>query len=519
MVILGLAAAGCGGASTGAGTGSTASIYTGGVAGGHPQRGGTLTFALSSGLTLLNPEQLGGLGIPTQIWDQLVELVPGSDQPQPAIATSWSVSPDGLTYDFKLRPGVRFSNGTPLTAADVVYTLRRMTTSANTTGQFIFPTTFKSLDAVGPYEVRFVLTKPVAAMLYNLADPALSIFPKNLAGESESQFASHPIGSGAFMVKSYSPGKSLALVRNPHYWRHGQPYLDGINYALTPNANQRVLSVRSGQADVADTIPYSQINPLRHTPGVVVTTQREYAVDDVFWNTSKAPLTDVNARRALAYATPVQSIIKAVYHGYAEPANTIMPKMQYWDPSVPYYSYDLAKAKALMRASSVPHGFSATFLVAGGDPDGTLVGTILQSAWAKLGVKLAVRQIDSDSESTSVIGGKYQIGWFPTASFINDVAAPDDAAGLVYDYNSGTHALGSFLNSPQSTRLYHEAIATTKDSVRARDFRQLQATSQAAAQMLPIAFVPTTYLVSPRVRNFSALGGGWVRFDRVYLDR
>lgn len=521
LLALAATGAGCGGSETTATSASKApsSFYTGGIPGDSPRRGGVLEFAMSpTFFGSLDPEA-AVVHTPPQIFDQLVELLPDDEAPQPAIATSWTISRDGLTYDFKLRRDVKFSDGHPLTAEDVAYTLRRMTTPANQTGQFIFPDTFESIAVVNPYRVRFVLRKPVAAMLYYLADPALSIFPEHIASRmSVEDWGQRPVGSGAFMVKQYSPGKSLQLVRNPHYWRKGLPYLDGLDYTVVSDANQRALNVRSGQADVAISIPYSQIDQLRDTPGVVMSIQHQYAIDDVFWNTSKKPLSDVKVRQALAYATPTRDIVKAVYHGYAEPANTIMPKLNYWDPSATYYGDDVEKAKRLLAESSVPDGFSVTMNVVGGDPDTGLLATILQDAWAKIGVKVAVRQVEASALQTDVFAGKYEIAAFPTGLFLNDVAAPDNAAGLVYDYSSGTNGLASFLDDPQMTRLYRKAAASQDEALRKRTFRQLQAISQGHAQMLPIAFVPMTYLVSPRVRNFTSLGGGWVRFDRVYLD-
>jgi len=522
-VLMAVLISGCGGGSGNASEAAhagQAGFYTGGVPGGTPRRGGVLTITKGP-FTSLDPETIGvgDLGTQENMFDQLLELLPGKSQPQPGVATSWTVSQDGLTYDFKLRTDVRFSNGEPLTAKDVVFTLHRMTTKANETGQFIFPNTFKSITEVGPYEVRFVLNKPVGAMLANLADPACSIFPKNvLAKESRAQFALHPVGSGAFMLKSFSPGKYLELVRNPYYWRAGQPYVDGVTYSMVADTNQRILSVRSGQADIAEHIPYSQINLLRHTSGVVMTVQPQYSVDDVEMNDARAPFTDPKVRQALAYATPVQDIIKAVYHGYAEPANTIMPKMDYWDRSVTYHSYNLAKAKELLAASSVPHGFSTTLIVPGADPDSTELGTILQSAWAKLGVKLTIRQVDPSTQGTDMFEGNYQIGVFETGAFINDVAVPDDAAGLVYDYNSGTHGLATYLNSPRLARLFHQAAETNDESLREKLYREMQTLSQSEAQALPIAFVPAVYLVSSRVRNFTSVGGGWARLDAVYLS-
>jgi peptide/nickel transport system substrate-binding protein len=520
LAVLGsLLSSACGGGSATTAAARQTAQYTGGIAGGAPRRGGMLNFAISPGFMPSTLDPAGGaVMISPQIFDQLVELLPGSTTPQPAIATSWTISHDGLTYDFKLRQGIRFSNGQPLTAADVAFTLHRMTTSANQSGQFIFPNTFRSITVVSPYEIRFVLAKPVDAMLYYLADPTLSILDAAVVSKQKaSEVATNPIGSGPFMVKSYSPGKALDLIRNPYYWRVGLPYLSGINYTVVADDNERILDVRSQEDDVTDSIPYSQIGALSSQAGVKMIVEHEYAVDNLYWNDARAPMTDLKVRQALAYATPIASIIEAVYHGYAQPANTIIPKMDYWSASVPYYAYNLAKAKALMRASAAPHGFAATLYVVGGDTDSTLLGTILQSAWAQIGVRLTIRQTDPNTEETDFLGCNYQFASPPSGFFLNDVAVPDDAAGLVYDYGSGTHALGSCLNDPEENQLFQQAASTTNASLRARDFEQLQAISQSEAQLLPIAFVPVTYLVSSSVRNFSALGGGWVRFDEVYL--
>jgi peptide/nickel transport system substrate-binding protein len=502
----------------GAGAGG---FYTGGVPGDDPHRGGVLKFAISPAYMVnsLDPASGAQPWIHPQIFDQLVTFVPGSEKPQPALAESWKISKDGLTYDFRLRADVRFSNGQPLTAEDVAFSLRRLTTPVNQSGQFIFPDTFKSIDVVDKHRVRFVLNKPVAAMLYYLGNPVLSIVPKSVVSKiGAAKFAQEPIGSGPFTVKSYNAGKSLELVRNPDYWRSGRPYLDGVNYTVTGDANQRVLSVRSNQADVADSIPYAQIGQLVDTPGVVMSIQRFYGVDDVFWNTSKAPLSDVKVRQALAYATPIKDIIESVYHGYAEPANTIMPKMSYWDKSAPYYSYNLEKAKKLLAESSVPDGFSVELSIGGGDPDSSLLATILQSAWQKIGVKAKIRQSEVNALLADLFAGKYEISVLPHGFFTNDVAAPDNAGQLVYDYETGTNGLASFYNNPSQTRRYRQAAASSDESLRKRNYRKLQEVSQEQAQLLPVAFVPVTYLLSPHVRNFTALGSGLVHFDRVYLD-
>jgi peptide/nickel transport system substrate-binding protein len=246
--------------------------------------------------------------------------------------------------------------------------------------------------------------------------------------------------------------------------------------------------------------------------------QRLYGIDDVFWNTSHRPLNDVKVRQALAYATPIKDIIKAVYHGYAEPANAIVPQNKYLDPKVPFYSYNLAKAKQLIKNSSIPNGATLTMYLVSGDPDSSLLGTILQSAWAQIGVKLRLVKTDYNALVARLFGDNYQVAFFGTAKFVNDTNLPDGPGDLVYDYESGTHGLGSYMNNPTVTRLQREAAASTSESLRRQDYQKLQRMSMANAQLLPIAWVPQFFLLNKRVHNWEAVGNTAVKLRDVYLS-
>jgi peptide/nickel transport system substrate-binding protein len=521
LVAAAIGVSGCGGSSDANSTSSASnpSIYTHGIPGSSPQRGGHLTYAISPSnfQTSLDPAT-GNEGIVTQIFNQLLELRPGSDTPQPALATSWKISNGGKTYDLELRHDVKFSNGEPLRASDVAYTLHRLTTPANTTGQFIFPNTFHSISVVGPYEVRFVLNRPTAAMLDYLAEPTLSIVPQHVVEKEGESFGIHPVGSGPFVVKSFSQGKTLQLERNPLYWRSQRPYLDSLTYTVTEEANQRILSVRSGQAQVADVIPYSQVASLEHTGGVTMLHEETAAVDNLYWNTSKARFNETAVRRALAYDTPSETIVKTVYHNLAEPANSIIPSNGYRSKSVPYFKYDLAKAKKLLAGSNAAKGFGVTMWVVSGDPDASLIATILQNSWGQLGVKVAIKQADANTVFEHMFGGEYQVAVVPSGFFYNPVAVPDDSGQLVYDYYSGSHGLASYFNSSKEIELIHQASASYDQATRRKDFEALQRLAEESVQLLPLAFPPRTFLVGSAVRNFMPLyGGGITHMEEVYL--
>ena len=527
MVVFGvaicLAAAGCGsGRSTSNATSaSRVGVFTNGTRTGEtPVRGGVLAFARSVQATELDPAlsstNAGGYILP-QIFDQLVEQLPGSTLLQAGVASSWSISADGLTYDFQLRHDVRFSNGAQLTASDVVFTLHRLASPVNTnSAAFHFP--LRNVTARTPHEVRVILSHPVPAFILDLSDPIASIVPATVVShESEAQFGQRPVGSGAFVVKSFTPGKSLVLARNPYYWRSGQPYLNSVVFTNTPDANQRILAVQSGQANVADAIPYDQAATLLHASGVKLVVIPLAEVDAGYWNDGKAPFTDIAVRRALNYATPRDALIKHVYQGLATPANSIIPKNAYWDASVPPYRYDPVKAKQLIATSSVPHGFSMTLMIPSGDPGDSTTAQILQAAWAQIGVRVTLRPLDFGTLVTQFFAGNYDMVLFPSGSEENSDPAPDALADLFYNYNDGSHAEGTFWNNPQEIALTQQAATATSETVRRQLYRNLQSISQSLAQELPLVFAPALNLVSGKVRDFTTLPGGSWRLEQVWL--
>lgn len=512
-------AAGCGGSSSTNGDGS-ASIFTGGTPGGTPVRGGTLVFARSVEPASLDPLAMtdpGSEWVNWQIFDQLVEYLPGAWVPRPGLATSWTVSDDARAFDFVLRRGVKFSNGDPVTAEDAAYSIKRLTSPINANAS-ILGKTLKSVTVTGPDSIHVELTKSTPAFLYYLGGVQASIVPKHMLERiGEKRFAEAPIGSGPFAVKRWQRGKSLDLARNPHYWRSGQPYLDGISFRLTPDSNARILAVRSGQADLADNVPFSQIASLQHVPNATPLIERLAAVSTEIFNDGKAPFSDVHVRKALNYATPREQIVKAVYRGYAEVANSAIPKTSEWDPDVKPFPYDLAKARAELKSSSEPDGFSMTIGIASGDPDVKLIATILQDSWGRIGVRARIAQTDFGTLATKYFAGDYEFDVFPSDAFATDMPVPDVIGGLLYDYGNG-HAAGSNYNSPQAIALTARATTTADPAERRQLWSKLQRlTYTTDAAFLPLGFLPARTLAGKRVHGFETLQSGNWRMERVFL--
>lgn len=525
FVALMLAVAGCGSSSAPHSSSKTASFYTGGTPGGTPVRGGVATLDEGQAIKNLQPIELvesDEIAVTGELFDQLVEYLPGSREAQPGLAESWSISPNGLTYTFHIRPHVEFSNGEPLTAEDVAFSLLLQKRPTAILGPPLKASTWK-VSVVDPLTVKLQLQKPFSGLISYLGGVQLSIVPKRVfEREGVKGFGVHPIGTGPFMLKSATPTYSnVTMVRNPHYWRVGQPYLDGLVFNEVTETNARILAVRTGAATIATGISFSQVANLQKTAGVRMLVSPLQTTDPLFFNDGVAPFNNVNVRKALNYATPRQEIIKAVFKGLGEPANDPIGHLKYWDSSVPAFSFDLAKAKALLKESPVPNGFSATLIVLGGEPDAELVASILQSTWAQIGVHITLKTQEPSTFYATVVADKYQMAITSDEGFVTEEYAPDVSALLNFDYpDSGTHSDDTYFNSPRVTALLRRATTSQNEAERSKLFGEVQelvVPKEAADDA--IAELPSRTLVSASLHGFQVLPTNTMRLEQAWLAK
>jgi peptide/nickel transport system substrate-binding protein len=522
-VVIASAVVGCGGTSGQNGVVAThANFLTGGTPGGTSVRGGTAVIDSAEAPKSLDPvvdvAEPGDERASTEMFDTLFEIMPGHNEPQPALASSWSVSKNHMTYVFHIRAGVEFSNGEPLTGEDIVYSLLRASKLA-ISGAAPYTAKWKKVSLLGPMTVQIQLKQPEPVMIEALSFPAFGIVPKKIASqESQAEFGRHPVGTGPFMLKSTTPGfTTVTMVRNPHFWRPGRPYLEGLVLNQVESENARILAVKTGAATVAAGIPYSQVASLQSTSGARMVIEPEWGSAINAINDLKPPLSEANVRRALLYATPVQEIIKAVYKGLGTPANSVAAGLQkYWDSSIPTYPYDLAKAKALLKQTSVPNGFPVTITVQGGESGGELVGSILQSAWAKIGVHVSIHAVDAAAVATNQFAGKFQIIILPPEGGLAEIY---DSGLDYYIYNDGTF-FPAQLPSSQTKAKITSLQVTSDPRTREKLIRELQEEVYLKEPTwIPTINLVTLNYVSDSLHNFNDLPNGHTRMEEAWLAR
>ena len=495
---------------------------SGSNASGPPQKGGTLTFARTQdadvGLNPIEAPSNGSIFTIQQIFDQLVEVQ--GDQLVPGLATSWDHSADGKIWTFHLR-NAQFSNGAPVTAEDVKFSLDRFADPNINVDYTSLGESISSVDVVDSHTVKVTLSPVDGSFIYNMAMFAAAIVPQKVVQqEGDKGFAQNPVGSGPFMVKDYVRGQHTLLVRNPHYWRQGQPYLDQVDFQYVPDANTRVLELRSGQVDVADGIPYNQVSSLQNTSGINLEVAKSLKWSAIWFDTRKTPLNQVAVRQALNYATPRDQILKAVLFGNGQVANSQIPPVKYWDSSVPPYPYDINKAKSLLSQSSVPNGFSMDLVIPAGDQVVQQEAEIVKSEWAKIGVNVNIVPRDFETMFGDWLGGKGgQAVLFPGDALSSDTLSDDELAALVFDPNAGLFSLGTYYNNPQILKLLADAKGTIDEGQRAKDFAEIQRLGLQGAQSVPLFFTKSITGYLDKVQNFQTYPIGWWPLRETWISQ
>jgi peptide/nickel transport system substrate-binding protein len=275
----------------------------------------------------------------------------------PALARDWTISPDGLSYRFHLRAGVHFHDGTPLTAADVRFSLDRARAegSKNPLHDLLQP--IRSVRADDELTVTLDLARPVAEILTYLGWGNLVI----MSPASAPRAATEPIGTGPFRFREWRKGDALLLERNPGYW--GAPaLLDRVTFRVVPDATTALAALLAGDVDAYSNFPAPEnLATLARDPRFTVVVGSTEGETLLAINNARPPFDDLRVRRALAHAVDRNAIIQGAMYGYGQPIGSHFPPH---DPDyvdlTGRYAYDPAAARALLAEAGYPSGFDVT---------------------------------------------------------------------------------------------------------------------------------------------------------------
>jgi peptide/nickel transport system substrate-binding protein len=510
---------GAGGAATLAlGSMPGASLASTRARGATPKRGGTLKFARSGAPTQLDPSR-SIIAPDVYTLDKIFEplfIASTSGKLTPWLAESYSVSKDNKTFTFKLRPGVKFSDGKPLTAADVVFSLNRTRKDKKGVLGFL-DFAIKSLEAKGTSTVVAHLSQPWAPFVSDISVFANGIMPANLGGKSETEFLANPIGTGPFTLSGFkSDAPSITLQANKSYWQAGKPYVDAVEFLNVGDDNQRVLQLRGGQVDVIDSVPPANVKALGSDSSLAVELYAAWQVDLLVLNEKLPVFADRNVRRAITYAIDRPALVNAASFGTAKPGGSFFPpSLQYYSAKTPNLSFSLAKAKAELAKSKHASGFKAALLINGGVQKWRTFAEVIQQQLKPLGIDVTIRALDNAAYHAAF--EKFDYDMFIDYA-INDISDPDEMASFELDFKSGgSSSYWSSYNSPAVTKLVHQAQAEFNSQKRAALYAKIQSTVAQDAPFVPLDYPPYIYAFSKKVQGFNVNPGGAYRLEDVWL--
>ena len=411
---------------------------------GQPEGQLTVAFDASIAPTFLDPAETPGIGTPFTflyaMHDALIKPLPGNDT-APCLAESWKESADGLSYEFKLRPGLKFHNGDPFTAEDVKFTFHRYRgASAKLLHERV-----KSVDVLDALRVRFVLDRPWPDFLLFYATPATGaawIVPKKYIEKvGEDGFRKQPVGLGPYRLVRQTPGVELVLEANEHYWRK-KPSIKTLVIKGVPDRTTRLAMLKTGEADIGYLMVGVEASTIKNDPKLRlarVIPPATWWLDFPEQFNPKSPWHDRRVRLAATMAVDKQALNEAERLGFSRLTGSIIPSGMEFALRIEPYPHDPTHAKRLLAEAGYPNGFDA------GDitplPPFVTMGEGVANYLAAVGIRGRVRGMERAT---------YMEAWTTRTRqgvFVTVTAAPGNAASRIENfvistapYATGGHA-------------------------------------------------------------------------------
>lgn len=390
---------------------------------------------------------------------------------EPNLAESWTVSPDGKTYVFKLRQGVKSAWGNEMTADDIVWSFERAWQIKRTAFFLLNTIGVAGFKKTGDYEVTITMRAPSRILL-----PMLTMYFPTLHDKKQvlaNATADDPwglkyidqnlVGFGAYTVDSIKPGEQVVLKANPNYFR-GKPYYDRVIYREVPSLANRVALLKTGQVQWAEDMPLKQIADLKKDRSVKVESVIGTQPASVRMNLGIKPFDDKRVRDAIVLATNFDSFNNSVFEGLGIPVTSIVP------PSVPGHipaftrpKRDIAKAKQLLTEAGFPNGLDIPLLYAGTYWWMEPVAIQLKSQLAEAGIRVNAQRIpDPEFVNRGLIQTR-NMPFFPAgdATFVLDPVF----TAWIFGFSKGVANRNAF-NNPEFDKLITDALAETDDTKR-----------------------------------------------------
>jgi peptide/nickel transport system substrate-binding protein len=429
-----------------------------------------------------------------------------TQQIKPALAVSWTVV-DDTTWEFKLREGIKFHDGSPVTAADVVASIKRVSlASQNSPSSFMpYVTSVASIEMVDSLTVRIKTKAPDALLLNNLSRIAILPVSEERTPTADLNRGKGVIGTGPFRFRSWSPESNVVLERNPDYWV-GAAAWDKVTYRIFTAPSARVAAILAGDVDMIENVPTADIANLKKRDKLQVVSRSSnrimYLHPDQDRDVSpfakgpdgSNPLRNVDVRRAMSLAINRKALVDRIMDGQGEPAGQLVPEGYFgYAPNIKVDPYDPAKAKELLARAGYPNGFQLTFHATNDRyPNDALIAQSIGQLLTRVGIQTKIETLPgsvyfsraSKRDFSLVMGGA--------------AVETGEASGVLgplletFGQGAGQGNRGRY-SSPHFDSALGEARRTVDDAKRAELLQQAMTTAMNDLGVIPLFFLSNAW--------------------------
>ncbi|MFC4454033.1 ABC transporter substrate-binding protein [Deinococcus sonorensis] len=500
-------------------------------------RGGQLVYGRYADSLFLDPvlnDANLDIWILTNLYDTLLQPTNDGKSVQPGLASAYTVSADKKSMVLTLRPGIKFADGSAITAADVKWSLDRARNPDNGAWNGLLES-IASISTQGN-TVTLALKHPDPTLPSALATFNAAIMPQKLfnaaPGANDAAkakaFAEKPVGSGPFVLSEWKRGSYMVMKRNPYYWKKGSdgkalPYLDSVRFEIIPDDNTRILKLQAGELQGAEFIPLSRVAELKSNPKLNMVLFPSTKVNDIIMNNrpklnngAPNPLGDVRVRQALNYAVNRDALIQLVTFGTGKVMKSFMSSATpLFDATQKGFPYDPAKAKALLAAAGYKNGVDVTALATSGSADDQALLTALQQMWGAVGVRLKIEQVDAATKTARYRAADFQMR---TGAWTDDIADPSEITGY-YAVSGATDAAHTGFKDDTIEKLFAQSQQETSRVKRASLYRQIQTRYANASPTIYLFETPYPVALAKNVQGFVQIPLGYNLFVGASLEK
>lgn len=478
--------------------------------GGTPQRGGELVVARSDAIDGWVPD---GAIAPASyqtlplVMEPLLRFSDDGTDLMPGLASSVEPDASARSYTVKLQDAATFSDGTPVTSADVAFSVEQWKEGA------LFGAIYSPITAVETPDDKTAVLRldgPNSFLEIALSWANAAIIPEDFGGMTRDDFYQEPIGAGPFMIESERPGEQIVLTRNPHYYQEGLPYLDKVTFNVVADSNERVLQYESGDVDLIETVPADVVAQLPSDEVLAAEPSAQVVV--VTGNAKRGPWNDLEFRRAVSQAVNREDLIESVYAGLGSPPKGVIP------PSLPHSvpgecdwsEADPDAAASALEASSYDSDSSLTLLVDAARGVDSLAAEAIVGVLGDIGIQVRVERVDFATLIGRLLSGDFDLamGYYTAIS---------PSAGDVLSFIATSSWIYTGFDPTEAVEAFEAFSAAESDTERDQAIEDVENFACENLPLVPLLHPDLVFAAKTEVRGLAVSPFGLYHVDRLWL--